>query len=804
MSHTERRLFSMNRSVVVLLCVVLVVQTGMKCARALEPIPDKLVVVTFDDSVASHYSVVRPLLKRYGFGATFFITEGFSFRTNKQDYMTWEQIRQLHDDGFEIGNHTRDHLGVTVQTLGQLREQIEAINARCAEHEIPRPVSFGYPGNAIVPGALPILKELGIRFARRGGAPEHPYEWGRGFAYEPETDHPLLIPSAGDARPDWTLNDFKRAAEQARGGRIAVLQFHGVPDLEHPWVHTPPERFEEFMRYLQTNAFKVIAVRDLARYVDPEHVPADPLAVVERRKTERKEVLVEGEIVDNANGKPLPARIYIRGPDGRWHFPKSASLVGSSVRYERRSGFNSSSVEMHTTLSAHPFRVELLPARYTFTIERGKEFFPETREVAVEAKLPKLTFRLRRWVNMNDQGWYSGDTHNHRDPVELPNVMLAEDVNVGLPMVDWTTVSTVAPSASGRGFRGDFGEGPVRIDATHVWQPRNTEYEIFTTGKSNHTLGALLILNHRTRFDQPVFPLSAVAEKARAEGALLDLEKHNWPWSLALVPLLNVDLFELANNHHWQTEYGVRKWAVPAPAWMGLSGSGSDTERDWTLYGFQTYYALLNCGFRLRPAAGTASGVHPVPLGFSRVYVQLDGPFSFDAWMRELAEGRSFVTTGPMILGKADGQWPGAELPATSESKSHTLECTVLSEQPIETVELIVNGVVSERFEPQNTKTGAGSFESRISTRFNAATSSWVAWRCFEKRPRERFRFAHTAPWHFDVPGKPLPPHRAEAQWLVANVKEEMARSQGIGPESLMNDYWRALQICEEIAKAAQ
>src|SRR5689334_14405737 len=83
---------------------------------ALGPVPDKLVVLTFDDSVASHHAVVRPILKRHGFGATFFITEGFSFRTNKQDYMTWEQIRELHDDGFEIGNHTRDHLAVSVQT----------------------------------------------------------------------------------------------------------------------------------------------------------------------------------------------------------------------------------------------------------------------------------------------------------------------------------------------------------------------------------------------------------------------------------------------------------------------------------------------------------------------------------------------------------------------------------------------------------------------------------------------------------------------------------------------------------------
>ena len=54
----------------------------------------------------------------------------------------------------------------------------------------------------------------------------------------PGLDHPLLVPSAGDARPDWTLDDFIRAVEQARYGRIAVLQFHGVPDTAHDWVST--------------------------------------------------------------------------------------------------------------------------------------------------------------------------------------------------------------------------------------------------------------------------------------------------------------------------------------------------------------------------------------------------------------------------------------------------------------------------------------------------------------------------------------------------------------------------------------
>jgi peptidoglycan/xylan/chitin deacetylase (PgdA/CDA1 family) len=253
---------------------------------AVERVPDKLVVLTLDDAKASHYTVVRPLLKKYGFGATFFITEGFSFRTNKADYLTWDQISQLHRDGFEIANHTRDHMAASKENLPHLKEQIEAINAQFAAHRIPRAVSFAYPGNTIDPGALAILEELGFRFARRGGAPEYPYEEGNGFAYEPGRDHPLLIPSAGDARPAWTLDNLKRAVSQARSGKIAVLQFHGEPDVEHPWVHTPPERFEEYMKYLHDEGFKVIALRNLERYVDWRQKPRDPWQIIEQRKTE--------------------------------------------------------------------------------------------------------------------------------------------------------------------------------------------------------------------------------------------------------------------------------------------------------------------------------------------------------------------------------------------------------------------------------------------------------------------------------------------------------------------------------------
>ena len=126
-------------------------------ALALEPIPDKLVVLTFDDSSKSHVTVAAPLLKKHGFGATFFVTEGFDFPTNKRDYMTWDEIAQLHRDGFEIGNHTRDHKAPE-------RQGPEGDDRAARSHQRP------------VPGARhPPARQLRLPRQRPGqGRPAHP------------------------------------------------------------------------------------------------------------------------------------------------------------------------------------------------------------------------------------------------------------------------------------------------------------------------------------------------------------------------------------------------------------------------------------------------------------------------------------------------------------------------------------------------------------------------------------------------------------------------------------------------------
>ena len=238
--------------------------------ETLQPIPDRLVVLTFDDGNKSDYTYVGPLLKRYGFGATFFITEGLNFLNSKAHYVTWEEVRALHEAGFEIGNHTRHHNNINTLSQEAFLAELIHIDNQCEAYEIPIPETFAYPGDSRGPEAIEVLKEKGYSFARRGVGPDFPYdlEGGRGPAYDPDVHHPLVVPSTGVPGPNYEFEDLVWAVEQAKDGKIAVLTFHGVPALEHPWVDVSPEQFETYMDYLRDGGCTVIALRDLAKYVD--------------------------------------------------------------------------------------------------------------------------------------------------------------------------------------------------------------------------------------------------------------------------------------------------------------------------------------------------------------------------------------------------------------------------------------------------------------------------------------------------------------------------------------------------------
>lgn len=84
-------------------------------------LPDRTVVLTFDDGYASHFELVAPLLVRYRFSGTFFVTTDLIGRPG---YLTWEQLRKMVFLGMEVGSHGMSHQPLTKHPAAALDDEL--------------------------------------------------------------------------------------------------------------------------------------------------------------------------------------------------------------------------------------------------------------------------------------------------------------------------------------------------------------------------------------------------------------------------------------------------------------------------------------------------------------------------------------------------------------------------------------------------------------------------------------------------------------------------------------------------------
>jgi len=526
-------------------------------------------------------------------------------------------------------------------------------------------------------------------------------------------------------------------------------------------------------------------------------------------QAQQKTYLLSGRIVEEESGKPVYARLYVesdseKGETAYFH-ARTGSKLGQAVTYEKRRP--PKSVEIHTCLSAHPFKLELPPGSYTLTAIRGKEYQPAVKKITVSDKPVSVELKLKRWIRMTDLGWFSGDTHNHREMENMNTLLLAEDLNVGLPLTAWVSKFEETPKNSSR-VKKPIKKGElISVDENHVIWTGNTEYEIGSIGDKRHTLGALFVLNHTTPLDLKALPVRPIAEQARSEGALLELDKHNWPWSMMLVPIAKVDLFELTNNHIWRTDFTFSTFKTEysfGAMEVEKDAEGGFTERGWIDFGFRNYYALLNCGIRILPTAGTASGVHPVPLGFGRVYVQTgEKELNYKKWIAGLKAGRSFVTTGPMLFAEFNGKPPGSELSLENPDKvAVTVKVRALN--PVSKLELIINGEITAVSPAKSLILSDHTSETHFSISPDISESSWIAVRVFEDTQDNRPRFAHSAPVFVNISGLPLRPKRAEVEYLLKRSEDEIIRNRGTVTDRALAEFEEAAEFYRALLPKAR
>ena len=106
-------------------------------------LPERSVVLTFDDGYVSHFELVVPLLLRYKFSGIFFVPVEL---VGRPGYMNWEQLRKLVFLGMEVGSHGMAHQALTSLSPKQLDNEL-ATSKRILEQRLGLPVrAIAAPG----------------------------------------------------------------------------------------------------------------------------------------------------------------------------------------------------------------------------------------------------------------------------------------------------------------------------------------------------------------------------------------------------------------------------------------------------------------------------------------------------------------------------------------------------------------------------------------------------------------------------------------------------------------------------------
>ncbi|HKW12565.1 MAG TPA: polysaccharide deacetylase family protein [Gemmatimonadaceae bacterium] len=134
-----------------------------------DTLPNRAVVITFDDGWENQYRHAFPILQRFGLTATFFV---FTTPIGKDGkLMSWEQLRELQDAGMTIGSHTRTH-PVLPDCHAALHNEVAMSREDIKQHLGRAPDFFAYPFGAWDAESAAWARTAGYRAARsyRGGA----------------------------------------------------------------------------------------------------------------------------------------------------------------------------------------------------------------------------------------------------------------------------------------------------------------------------------------------------------------------------------------------------------------------------------------------------------------------------------------------------------------------------------------------------------------------------------------------------------------------------------------------------------
>ena len=131
-------------------------QDYARARKGKQMLPEKPVILTFDDGYEDNYRVVLPMLEERGMKAAFYVVTN---DIGQPGYLTWDNLFDMERRGMEIGSHTANHIPLTTLPREKQREELHLSKLMLEWKGMKTIYSFSYPNGAYDAGVVAMLQE---------------------------------------------------------------------------------------------------------------------------------------------------------------------------------------------------------------------------------------------------------------------------------------------------------------------------------------------------------------------------------------------------------------------------------------------------------------------------------------------------------------------------------------------------------------------------------------------------------------------------------------------------------------------
>ena len=131
-------------------------QDYARARKGKQTLPEKPVILSFDDGYEDNHRVVLPMLEERGMKAVFYVVTN---DIGLLGYMTWDNLFDMERRGMEIGSHTANHIPLTTLPPEKQREELRLSKLMLEWKGLKTIYSFSYPTGAYDEGIVTMLAE---------------------------------------------------------------------------------------------------------------------------------------------------------------------------------------------------------------------------------------------------------------------------------------------------------------------------------------------------------------------------------------------------------------------------------------------------------------------------------------------------------------------------------------------------------------------------------------------------------------------------------------------------------------------